>query len=180
MFQSVTYTGFEKHPKRLAWVERKLMPLVRDVLRKESGPLSVYWHNPSLASTTPEELVEIVRHQVTPQLEGSSLVGSVNGKPAESVSGVAFRGVLLVLVSERLPAGWTYIPLPRSSGVGAKSPDRGPHRWQGRVQVPRSTPGRFDGLRYGWAVRSLYLQMLSAAMDQRQAAYREDPIPAGE
>ena len=156
MFQSVTYTGFEKHPERLAWVKNKVMPFVNDVFRDEAKTMSVHWHDANFEQVFAEELSVIVRRDVLQDLEDRPLVGDFFGdNPEQGHMSANIPGVLLVIQSQRLPAGWAYVPVP----VDGDEP--------------------FDNF-IEWIVRRTYLKMLSSVMDRRQAAYREEPITVGE
>jgi len=155
MFQSVTYTGFEKHPERRAWVVGVVMPIVEETFRKESGPLRVRWHDPDVEVATPDELLATVRREVAPDLADAPLVGRIAARDPDYWGRLNFPGILLVVVSDRISSGWAYLPLPGDS-----------------------EDSKVGGL--GWAIRSLYLKMLSDVMDRRQVMYREDPVTAGE
>ena len=153
MFQSVTYTGFEKHPERKAWVEGVVMPFVAEVFRNETEGVRAYWHDPDLQAADTDELAHVVCETVVPELGDAPLVGSFFGRGPAAQRRVIYPGVLLVVVSSRITSGWTYLPLPETDG--------GDMMW----------------LR--WGVRSLYLAMLSDSMDRRQKSYRDDPVTVG-
>ena len=84
MFQSVTYTGFEKHPERRAWVEGVVMPLATAILRGEGDTMSLHWHDPDLPGATALQLDEIVRRDILPGWGNRTLVGQVNGYDADA------------------------------------------------------------------------------------------------
>ncbi len=153
MFQSVTYTGFEKHPERRAWVEAVVMPFVAEVFRKESEPLRAYCHNPDLQVASPDQLLQIVRNTVVPDLGVAPLVGWFHGGGPDDLDLLTYSGALLVVVSERITSGWTYLPFPDAKA---------------------------DSMWLRWSVRSLYLAMLSDVMDRRQKSYRDEPITVGD
>ena len=142
MFQSVTYTGFEKHPERKAWVKGVVMPLMTEVFRKEARPFRVHWHDPDLGVAIGSELDRIVRREVLPDLGDGVLVGQINGKDAEDSFAAHRPGLLLVLECQSLPTGWGLIPLPLA-GV-----DPGPS-W------------------LSWLLGSVYLAMLSTSIKKR-------------
>lgn len=142
MFQSVTYTGFEKHPERRAWVEGVVMPLMTEVFRKEARPFRVHWHDPDLGVAIGSELDRIVRREVLPELDEGLLVGQINGKDAEGSFAAHRPGLLLVLECQSLPTGWALIPLP-SAGVDPGA------SW------------------LSWLLASVYLAMLAASIQKR-------------
>jgi hypothetical protein len=154
MIESVTYTGFETHPERKAWVEETTMPFVVGVLRREPEPLRVYWHDPNLWAATPDELLRIVRQTVVPGLGASPLVGRIHGREPGHWDDLIYPGVILVICSERISSGWTYLPVPNGDR------DNGPLWWH-------------------WSIRSVYLAMLSDATDRRQRSYEDEPVLVG-
>ena len=117
MFQSVTYTGFEKHPELRAWVEGVVMPLMAEVFRKEARPFRVHWHDPDLGVATAATFEGLVRRDVLPDLGDGRLVGQIDGEDAEDDFAAHRPGLLLVLECQPLPTGWALIPLPLA-GVG--------------------------------------------------------------
>ena len=155
MFQSVTYTGFEKHPERRAWVVGVVMPLVEEVLRKEATTLHIYWLNPvpDLAGASRSRIDEAVRG-VLADPDAGLLVGQIEGTDAEDYLSPTRAGVLLVLRSDTLPTGWAYLAVPGLAGASSA-----------------------DWLR--WLVRSIYITMLSASIDRRIKGFGGDSEPAG-
>ncbi len=153
MFQSVTYTGFEKHPERRAWVEGVVMPFVAETFRQETEPLRAYWHDPGLQSATPYQLSQIVRETVVPELGAAPLIGTLHGGDAVQLDGLTYPGIVLVVVSDRIGAGWTYLGVPDEGGD--------------------------DLMWVRWSVRKLYLAMLSDIMGRRQKSYRDEPVTVG-
>ena len=155
MIESVTYTGFEPHPERRAWVERELMPVVRGVLARDPEPLAVYWHDPDVEQFYSWELQEVIRTRVVPGLGDDELVGHIIGNDPDKASVVgSMPGVIFVLRAPGLPAGWTYIT--------RLDPD-----------------DELNQALLEWAVRKVYLHMLSAARERMQESYRRDPVTAG-
>jgi len=153
MFQSVTYTGFEKHPDRRAWVEGVVMPFVEETFRNETEPLRAYWHDPGLPSATPYQLTRIIRETVVPGLGAAPLIGALHGGNAAQLDGLTYPGIVLVVVGDRIGAGWTYLGVPDEGGD--------------------------DIMWVRWCVRKLYLAMLLDTMGRRQKSYRDDPVTVG-
>ena len=154
MFQSVTYTGFERHPERRAWVEGVVMPSASAILRGEGNTMSLHWHDPELPGATAYQLDELVRRDMLPDWGDRPLVGQVNGYDAAAGVSLLKPGLLLVLRSDRLPAGWTYMPVP----VGGEVIGR---LW---LEAP---------------IHAIYREMLGTAIRQRLAGRDEDLMPAG-
>ena len=142
MFQSVTYTGFEKHPERRAWVEGVVMPLMTEVFRKEARPFRVHWHDPDLGVATASLFEEIVRRDILPELGEGRLVGQIDGEDAQDDYAAHRPGLLLVLECPTLPTGWALIPLPLA-GVDPSAS------------------------RLRWLLGSVYFAMLFASINKR-------------
>ena len=142
MFQSVTYTGFEKHPERRAWVEEYVMPLMAEVFRKEARPFRVHWHDPCLGVATASLFEEIVRRDILPELGEGRLVGQIDGEDATDDYAAHRPGLLLVLECPTLPTGWALIPLPLA-GVDPSAS------------------------RLRWLLGSVYFAMLFASINKR-------------
>ena len=155
MFQSVTYTGFEKHPERRAWVEGVVMPIVKSVLADDADTLSVHWHDPDLEQFYSWELQELVQ-KVLPDLGDKSLVGDILGDDSTGNVLGKIAGVLLILRSERLPVGWGYLPLPRDGDELRRS-------W------------------IEWLVSRIHVKMLQASVRKALADFErlQSPEPAG-
>ena len=149
MFQSVTYTGFEKHPERRAWVEGVVMPLMTEVFRKEARPFRVHWYDPDLGVAIVSALDQIVRREVLPDLGEGVLVGQIDGKDAEDSFAAHRPGLLLVLECQPLPTGWALIPLPLA-GVDPST------SW------------------LKWLLGSVYLAMLGASIKSRVEGFSGD------
>ena len=154
MFQSVTYTGFEKHPERRAWVEKTVMPLAEEVLLDDAATLDLHWHDPDVDGAPTEMLTAVVRDKVLSVLADRLLLGEINGDTAFDGMWVHRPGVLLGLTSSHLPPGWTWIPLPA------------PNERSEPIPLRR-------------AIRSIHLTMLESSLRKRVERFGQDPIPAG-
>ena len=155
MFQSVTYTGFEKHPERRAWVEGVVMPFVNDVFRDEATTMSVHWHDANFEQVFAWELPDIVRRDVLPGLGDHPLVGDFFGEnPDRGHTSVNIPGVLFAVRSRRLPAGWAYVPVP----------------------TPGDEPHPFF---VEWIVRRTYLKMLDESVRKIVAGFESQLTTAG-
>ncbi len=150
MFQSVTYTGFEKHPDRRAWVEGVVMPLMEEAVRREETPIRVHWHDPDLPGATVQQLEEIVRKDILPSVDvvPPYLDGS------EGVSGlVAPPSIILILASDALPTGWTFLPVPGNKGS-------------------------YDLNRIQWAIQSIYISILRTVVREVVETLKADLVLA--
>lgn len=156
MFQSVTYTGFDKHPERRAWVEEYVMPLARQILRADAANIALHWHDPDVTGATARQLDEIVRRDVLPEMGDAALVGQVDVDGRTDLISVFLQrpGVLLVLRSDRLPTGWTYVPIPR-------------------VRYP------LDQFLVDFPINSVYRKMLGEAIRKRLEGSDQDLVPTG-
>ncbi len=153
MFQSVTYTGFEKHPERRAWVEGVVMPLVEEVVRREKEPIRVHWHDPDLPGATVQQLEEIVRRDILPGVDVvppylDGIKGTSGGAGLMTPP-----SIILILASEGLPTGWTFLPVP-----GGKD--------------------SFDLSRIHWAIQSIYISILRAVVREVVETLRADLVSA--